>query len=79
MDELCAYGGSFSSSMIHDRIATAACKAAVKGGNKMTLAEADELIGNLLELDNPFNCPHGRPTIISITKSELERKFKRII
>lgn len=79
IDELGAYGGSFASSMIHDRIATAACKAAVKGGNKMSFSEADELIDKLLRLDNPFNCPHGRPTIISISKSELERKFKRIV
>ena len=79
IDELGAYGGSFASSMLHDRIASAACKAAVKGGNRMTEREADELIGRLLTLDNPFNCPHGRPTIISISKTELERKFKRIV
>ena len=79
IDELSAYSGSINSEMISNRIATAACKAAVKGGRKISFAEADALIDELLSLDNPFNCPHGRPTIISISKSELERKFKRII
>lgn len=62
-----------------DRMATMSCKAAVKGNNKISIAEANELIDELLTLDNPYNCPHGRPTIISMTKYELEKKFKRII
>ena len=61
------------------RIATCACKAAVKGNTRISREEAEELIGQLLKLDNPFNCPHGRPVIISMTKYELERKFKRVI
>lgn len=56
-----------------------ACKAAVKGNNSLTLKEADMLIEQLLELDNPYNCPHGRPTIIAMTKYEIEKKFKRIV
>ena len=56
-----------------------ACKAAVKGNNPLTYEEADRLIEQLLELDNPYNCPHGRPTIISMSKYEIEKKFKRIV
>ena len=62
-----------------ERIATAACKAAVKGNNRLSVKEADALIDELLSLENPYNCPHGRPTIISMTKYELEKKFKRIV
>lgn len=65
--------------MLIDRMATMACKAAVKGNNKLSTDEANKLIDELLELDNPYNCPHGRPTIISMTKYEMEKKFKRII
>ncbi|MBQ7241991.1 MAG: DNA mismatch repair endonuclease MutL [Firmicutes bacterium] len=59
-------------------IATEACKAAVKGNNKLSYEEADEIIKGLLKLENPFTCPHGRPTIIQMPKYELEKKFKRI-
>ena len=62
-----------------ERIATAACKSAVKGNNRLSVKEADALIDELLSLENPYNCPHGRPTIISMTKYELEKKFKRIV
>ena len=55
------------------------CKAAVKGNDKLSYSEIDSLINDLLGLDNPYNCPHGRPTIISMTKYEIEKKFKRII
>jgi len=65
--------------MLTDRIATAACKASVKGGNRISFEEADKLIDELLTLDNPYNCPHGRPTIITMSKYEMEKKFKRII
>jgi len=68
-----------NSEVLMDRLATMACKAAVKGNNTMTYSEAKNLIDQLLELDNPYNCPHGRPTIISMTKNELEKKFKRIL
>ena len=65
--------------ILAERIATAACKAAVKGNNRLSVKEADALIDALLSLENPYNCPHGRPTIISMTKYELEKKFKRIV
>lgn len=61
------------------RLATMACKAAVKGNHQMSVEEADSLIDELLTLDNPYHCPHGRPVIISMTKTELEKKFKRIV
>ena len=64
---------------IYDRIATMSCKAAVKGNNELSFAEADKLIDELLKLENPYNCPHGRPTIVAISKYEMEKKFKRII
>ncbi len=64
---------------IKDKIATMACKAAVKGNNRLSQAEAKELINELMELENPYNCPHGRPTMITMSKYELEKKFKRII
>ena len=79
LDELGQIKTSLSSEMLLDRIATAACKAAVKGGNRISFAEANALIDQLLSLENPYNCPHGRPTIISMSRYELERKFKRII
>ena len=61
------------------RLAMMACKAAVKGNHQMSVQEANMLIDELLTLDNPYHCPHGRPTIISMTKTELEKKFKRIV
>lgn len=64
---------------VNDRIATMACKAAVKGNMKLSYAEATALIDELLTLENPFNCPHGRPTIVAYSKQELEKMFKRIV
>lgn len=61
------------------RLATMACKAAVKGNHRMSNREANALIDELLTLENPYHCPHGRPTIISMTRTELEKKFKRIV
>ncbi len=55
------------------------CKAAVKGNNRLSVPEAEALIGQLLKLENPYHCPHGRPTIISMSKYEIEKKFKRIL
>ena len=65
--------------MIAEKIASMSCKAAVKGNSRLSAAEVDTLIGELLELENPYHCPHGRPTIIAMTKRELEKKFKRIV
>ena len=64
---------------IRIRIATMACKAAVKGNMRISRMEMESLLDELLTLENPYNCPHGRPTIISMTKQELEKKFKRIV
>ncbi|MDE6319040.1 MAG: DNA mismatch repair protein MutL, partial [Lachnospiraceae bacterium] len=64
---------------IRTRIATMACKAAVKGNMRISRLEMESLLDELLTLENPYNCPHGRPTIISMTKQELEKKFKRIV
>ena len=79
LDELADVSGRNHSESLSDRIATAACKAAVKGGNRLSFREADALLDELLQLDNPYHCPHGRPTIISMSKYEIEKKFKRIV
>lgn len=65
--------------IIYEKVASMSCKAAVKGNHQMSALEADELIDQLLDLENPYACPHGRPTIISMSKYELEKKFKRIV
>lgn len=65
--------------IIYEKVASMSCKAAVKGRHTMSAAEANELIDQLLDLENPYACPHGRPTIVSMTKYELEKKFKRIV
>lgn len=65
--------------LVLEKIASMSCKAAVKGNHTLKRQEAEALIGELLELENPYFCPHGRPTIIAMTKQELEKKFKRIV
>ena len=65
--------------LIDEKVASMSCKAAVKGNSRLSAQEVDALIGELLTLDNPYHCPHGRPTIIAMTKRELEKKFKRIV
>ncbi|MEI3380664.1 MAG: DNA mismatch repair endonuclease MutL [Dorea sp.] len=70
---------NLSMDLIDEKIASMSCKAAVKGNMKLSIQEVDALIGELLSLDNPYHCPHGRPTIIAMTKRELEKKFKRIV
>ena len=79
LDQLSPDTGKTSMEEVTARIATMACKAAVKGNTRLSTLEADALITELLSLDDPYNCPHGRPTIISMTKSELEKKFRRIV
>lgn len=64
---------------IHNRIATMSCKAAVKGNNKLSFPEAERLLEELMTLDNPYHCPHGRPTMITMSQYELEKKFNRIV
>lgn len=73
------YVNGRNAEMILDKIASMSCKAAVKGNQRMSTAEAQALIEELLALENPYNCPHGRPTIISVTRQEIEKKFKRIV
>lgn len=65
--------------LILEKLASMSCKAAVKGNHTMSMQEADALINELLELENPYNCPHGRPTIVSMSHYELDKKFKRIL
>lgn len=73
-------GGSFGGiRVVEEKIASMSCKAAVKGNNLLSFSEAEALIDELLTLENPYNCPHGRPTIITMTKSEMDKKFKRIV
>ena len=67
------------SNLIDEKIASMSCKAAVKGNMRLSAAEVDTLITELLSLDNPYHCPHGRPTIIAMSRRELEKKFKRIV
>lgn len=67
------------SNLIDEKIASMSCKAAVKGNMRLNAAEVDTLITELLSLDNPYHCPHGRPTIIAMSRRELEKKFKRIV
>lgn len=70
--------GKLSVDFFVEKLSGMACKAAIKGNTEISFAEADELLDKLMTLDNPYNCPHGRPTMISLTKTEVERKFKRI-
>ena len=70
--------GKISRDFFVEKLSGMACKAAIKGNTEITLMEADKLIEEMLTLDNPYNCPHGRPTMIALTRTELERKFKRI-
>lgn len=70
---------SMTPELIDEKVASMSCKAAVKGNNRLSAQEADALIGELLLLENPYYCPHGRPTIIAMTQRELEKKFKRIV
>ncbi len=65
--------------VIEEKIASMSCKAAVKGNSKMNVREAEALIDELLALENPYNCPHGRPVIVSMTRAEMDKKFKRIV
>lgn len=79
LDDFSNATGRQTPDIITEKVASMSCKAAVKGNDKLTLSEINELIDELLSLDNPYNCPHGRPTIISMSKYEIEKKFKRIV
>lgn len=79
LDDFSDMTGRETPDLILEKVASMSCKAAVKGNDELSPAEMDELIEELLTLDNPYNCPHGRPTIISMSKYEIEKKFKRIV
>lgn len=79
LDSLSEEGSRVPLAMVTDKLATVACKAAVKGNNKLSYQETEALIDELMTLDNPYQCPHGRPTIISMSKFEIEKKFRRIV
>ena len=79
LDELVENGCKGTPEIIQEKIASMACKAAVKGNQSINHAEMKELLDQLFELENPYHCPHGRPTIISMSKADLEKKFKRIV
>ncbi len=79
LDSLSEEGSRAPLIMVTDKLATAACKAAVKGNHQMNFKEAENLIDELMTLNNPYQCPHGRPTIISMSKYEIEKKFRRIV
>ncbi len=70
---------SMTPELIDEKVASLSCKAAVKGNSRLSAQEVDALIGELLLLSNPYHCPHGRPTIIAMSKRDLEKKFKRIV
>lgn len=79
LDDFSNSTGRQTPDIITEKVASMSCKAAVKGNDKLTLPEINKLIDELLSLDNPYNCQHGRPTIISMSKYEIEKKFKRIV
>ena len=79
MDELSENPMKGAPDVILHKLASMACKSAVKGNNSMEMQEMEALIDELLTLDNPYHCPHGRPTIISMSKYEIEKKFKRVV
>lgn len=79
LDELVENGCKGTPEVIQEKIISMSCKAAVKGNHTMTSLEMQALIEQMLTLENPYHCPHGRPTMISMTKQEMEKKFKRIV
>ena len=79
LDDFSNLTGRETPDLIMEKVASMSCKAAVKGNDALSLPEIDALIEELLTLDHPFNCPHGRPTIIAMSKYEIEKKFKRIV
>lgn len=79
LDDFATLSGKDGPNLIMEKVASMSCKAAVKGNQHLSYAEMDHLIGELLQLENPYHCPHGRPTIISMSKYEIEKKFKRIV
>ncbi|MBR4543161.1 MAG: DNA mismatch repair endonuclease MutL [Lachnospiraceae bacterium] len=79
LNDLCLRGVRETPDIINKIMASIACKSAVKGGDVISREEMDKILDELLTLDNPYHCPHGRPTVFSISRTELEKKFKRIV
>lgn len=79
LDDFSNLSGREAPELILEKVASMSCKAAIKGGDSISRPEAERLIDELLSLENPYHCPHGRPTIISMSKYEIEKKFKRIV
>ena len=78
LDAVSQENGTLDTEVIASKIATMACKMSIKGNQRVSLMEVEHLLDELMKLENPYQCPHGRPTIISMTKYELEKKFKRV-
>ena len=79
LDELVENGCKGTPEVIQEKIASMACKSAVKGNQTFSPSEMNALLDQLFQLENPYHCPHGRPTMISMSKTDLEKKFKRIV
>ena len=79
LDSISRESGNVSMDIITNKIASMACKMSVKGNQRISFAEVEHLLDQLMELENPYQCPHGRPTIIKMSKYEIEKKFKRIV
>ena len=77
IDELTGFSGKETPDIVLQKIAMMSCKAAVKGNSRLSREEAETIISDLLSLDNPYHCPHGRPTIIEFSQYEMERRFHR--
>ena len=71
--------GTLDTEVIASKIATMACKMSIKGNQRVSLMEVEHLLDELMKLENPYQCPHGRPTIIKMSKYEIDKKFKRIV
>lgn len=79
LDSLADEAGHRRLNLVEEKVALMSCKAAVKGNNRLSVPEAEALIRELMQLEHPYTCPHGRPTIISMSKYEIEKKFKRVV
>lgn len=79
LDAISQENGTLDTEVIASKIATMACKMSIKGNQKVSLMEVEHLLDELMELENPYQCPHGRPTIIKMSKYEIDKKFKRIV
>lgn len=79
LDSISREAGTVSVDVISAKLASMACKMSIKGNQKVSLPEVEHLLDELMKLENPYQCPHGRPTIIKMSRYEIEKKFKRIV